>query len=91
MEVQGWEESGNVIMGNLVVTVEGTEGINEAVIVGAHYDVQNNLSHCWRGATGPYLVTSGADDNTSGTVGCLALLRRFSKIPPKKNDHCCPF
>jgi len=84
VEIQGWEESDNIIMGNFVVTVAGTEDTNEAVLVGAHYDVQNNLSHCWRGATGAYLVTSGADDNTSGTVGCLALLRRFSKAPPKK-------
>jgi Zn-dependent M28 family amino/carboxypeptidase len=51
--------------------------------VGAHYDVQNSLSDCWRGITGEYVVTQGADDNTSGTVGCLTLLRRFTKKPPK--------
>jgi len=51
--------------------------------VGAHYDVQNNLSGCWRGGYGGYLVTQGADDNTSGTVGCLTVLRRFTKNPPK--------
>jgi len=84
VEVQGIEQDYNVILSNLIVTVEGTEVKDKAVIVGAHYDVQNNLSFCWHGTKGDYKVTSGADDNTSGTVGCLALLRRFTKSPPKK-------
>jgi len=84
IEVQGMLQDRNIILSNLIVTVEGTEVKNEAVILGAHYDVQNNLSFCWHGTKGDYKVTSGADDNTSGTVGCLALLRRFTKSPPKK-------
>jgi len=86
VETQNWLESDTayIVMGNFVVTVEGTEEKDKAVIVGAHYDVQNSLSSCWRGALGDYIVTQGADDNTSGTVGCLALLRRFTKIPPKR-------
>jgi len=80
---QNWVLQDVIIYGNLVVIVEGTEEKEKAIIVGAHYDVQNNLSGCWRGGTGNYLVTQGADDNTSGTVGCLTLLRRFTKKPPK--------
>jgi hypothetical protein len=83
VDTQNWVENDVIIYGNLVVTVEGTEDKNRGIIVGAHYDVQNNLSNCWRGGEGGYLVTQGADDNTSGTVGCLTLLRRFTKKPPK--------
>jgi len=81
-ERQGFLYKNNIIMSNFVVTVEGTEVKDKVVIIGAHYDVQNNLSHCWRGCSGSYTVTSGADDNTSGVVGCLALLRRMSISPP---------
>eukprot|EP01123_Difflugia_compressa_P013940 TRINITY_DN6788_c0_g1_i1.p1 TRINITY_DN6788_c0_g1~~TRINITY_DN6788_c0_g1_i1.p1 ORF type:complete len:320 (-),score=56.35 TRINITY_DN6788_c0_g1_i1:31-960(-) len=84
VEHQGWVTGDNIIMSNFVVTVEGTEIKDKAVIVGAHYDVQNSLSNCWRGSVDGYVVTSGADDNTSGTVGCFALLRRFTKNPPKQ-------
>jgi Zn-dependent M28 family amino/carboxypeptidase len=81
---QEWfNEESLILYGNLVVSVEGTEDKQKAIIIGAHYDVQNSLSSCWRGTTGRYLVTQGADDNTSGTVGCLTLLRRFTKKPPK--------
>jgi len=83
VENQNWVAEDVIILGNLVVIVEGTEEKQKAIIVGAHYDVQNNLSSCWRGSGGNYLVTQGADDNTSGTVGCLTLLRRFTKKPPK--------
>jgi len=80
---QVWVEDDVLIYSNLVVTVEGTQEKEKAIIVGAHYDVQNNLSSCWRGRRGAYTVTQGADDNTSGTVGCLTLLRRLSTRPPK--------
>jgi hypothetical protein len=80
---QNWVEEEVIILGNLIVTVQGTDITDKAIVVGAHYDVQNNLSNCWKGSGGKYLVTQGADDNTSGTVGCLALLRRFTKKPPK--------
>jgi len=80
---QVWVEDDVLIYGNLVVIVEGNQEKEKAIIVGAHYDVQNNLSSCWRGRLGAYTVTQGADDNTSGTVGCLTLLRRLSTRPPK--------
>lgn len=87
------------------------------IVVGAHYDVQNNMSHCWMpseatrssakdlrghhdhhhhqdhddevkqgeeegegaGDGDEYVVTAGADDNGSGVVGCLVLVRRLAR------------
>jgi len=48
-------------------------------VIGAHYDVQNSESHCWRGSRESFLVTQGADDNGSGAVACVDLLRRFKE------------
>jgi len=73
---------------NLVVTIPATvipekkeDGEKEdpkIVVIGAHYDVQNSLSRCWSGnRKGNYTVTQGADDNSSGVIGCVALLRRL--------------
>jgi len=84
---QKWvkETKSGLEMANLVVTLEGTENNDEVMLFGAHYDVQNSLSGCWRGSDGPgYIVTQGADDNTSGTVACLALLKKFTIQPPKQ-------
>jgi len=61
---------------NLVVTIPGPS--EDLIVIGGHYDVQNSLSRCWHGTKGTeFLVTQGADDNGSGTVACIALLKRF--------------
>jgi Zn-dependent M28 family amino/carboxypeptidase len=39
---------------------------------------------CWHGSTDKYYCTQGADDNTSGVVGCLALVKLFK-------DKALPF
>eukprot|EP01098_Paradermamoeba_levis_P009414 TRINITY_DN3914_c0_g1_i2.p1 TRINITY_DN3914_c0_g1~~TRINITY_DN3914_c0_g1_i2.p1 ORF type:complete len:346 (+),score=112.49 TRINITY_DN3914_c0_g1_i2:103-1038(+) len=69
---------------NLIVTIPGEgEGKDEGerIVIGAHYDVQNSLSGCWLGTkTEGFLVTEGADDNTSGVVGCLLFLWRWKKL-----------
>jgi hypothetical protein len=89
------------------------------IVVGAHHDVQNNMSHCWMPSEATrssakdlrghndhhhhhhhhqqdhgdevkqgeeeeekddeYVVTAGADDNGSGVVGCLVLVRRLAR------------
>lgn len=92
---------------NVIVTLPGSSHPDAQgdIVIGAHHDVQNNLSHCWmppqdvkgqRPAkhlhhsreeekeecdTGDsrYVATAGADDNGSGVVGCLALLRRLAR------------
>ena len=50
---------------NLEVEILGTVRPDEIVVVGAHYDT--------------HIGTPGANDNTSGIAGLLALARRFSK------------
>jgi len=76
--LQSWTHRG-IDFNNLVVTIEGSdpELKDQIVIVGAHYDVQNSLSGCWRGKTDEFYATQGADDNGSGTIGCMALLKRW--------------
>eukprot|EP01121_Diplochlamys_sp_Union-15-3_P006288 TRINITY_DN16790_c0_g1_i1.p1 TRINITY_DN16790_c0_g1~~TRINITY_DN16790_c0_g1_i1.p1 ORF type:complete len:346 (-),score=35.73 TRINITY_DN16790_c0_g1_i1:22-1059(-) len=85
---------------NLAVTVPGSDHIlsNEIIYTGAHYDVQNNMSSCWHGDVrvspkassdhikSQYVATQGADDNTSGVVGCLAILRKIKRegVPLKR-------
>jgi len=90
VEVQQWQQSAKVKKGsgevvdvtyrNVVVTVPGFLPVEEqqVIIVGAHHDTQNSLSSCWHGSKDKgYLPTVGADDNTSGVVGCLVLLHRI--------------
>jgi hypothetical protein len=59
---------------NLEVEIPGTTQPEEIVIVGAHYDTVRG--------------TSGADDNTSGIAGTLALARRFAH---RKTDRTLRF
>ena len=83
---------------NLIVTIPGADPIQKQFLLyfGAHYDVQNNMSRCWRGdqrvgqkdsseqQLKDYQVTAGADDNTSGVLSLLFLLRFFKLNPPAK-------
>eukprot|EP01124_Arcella_intermedia_P003537 TRINITY_DN1194_c0_g1_i1.p1 TRINITY_DN1194_c0_g1~~TRINITY_DN1194_c0_g1_i1.p1 ORF type:complete len:437 (+),score=59.37 TRINITY_DN1194_c0_g1_i1:29-1312(+) len=84
VEQQRWKQEDGLPMANLIVTLEGSENKEQAVIFGAHYDVQNSLSPCWRGSKGAYMATQGADDNASGTVACVALLKKFTVQQPKQ-------
>jgi hypothetical protein len=61
---QEYEVSG-VLCANLEVEILGTSRPGEVVVVGAHYDTVHG--------------SPGADDNTSGVAGVLALARHFSK------------
>lgn len=77
----GKMKSSEVPYENLVITIRGSEFPLETIILGAHYDVQNSFSKCWTGReSGPdsYVATDGADDNGSGVIGCMALLRKFA-------------
>eukprot|EP01129_Flabellula_baltica_P006646 TRINITY_DN2507_c0_g1_i1.p1 TRINITY_DN2507_c0_g1~~TRINITY_DN2507_c0_g1_i1.p1 ORF type:complete len:309 (+),score=41.33 TRINITY_DN2507_c0_g1_i1:49-975(+) len=74
-------ENYDITYRNVVVEIAGMTNSRDYVLIGAHYDVQNSLSHCWRGTIGKYAVTQGADDNGSGTVCCLELVRRFKEFP----------
>eukprot|EP00475_Leptophrys_vorax_P000710 TRINITY_DN10396_c0_g1_i1.p1 TRINITY_DN10396_c0_g1~~TRINITY_DN10396_c0_g1_i1.p1 ORF type:complete len:475 (+),score=154.86 TRINITY_DN10396_c0_g1_i1:29-1426(+) len=69
---------------NLMVTLfsPNAQESSKFVVFGSHYDVQNNASECWREKNNAkeYRVTSGADDNGSGVVGLLMLLRRIAKF-----------
>jgi len=72
--------TGNTVpLANLIVTLPSTTGGDRTLLVGAHYDVQNSQSMCWHGSTDKYYCTQGADDNTSGVVGCLALVKLFAQ------------
>eukprot|EP01119_Soliformovum_irregulare_P005717 TRINITY_DN17467_c0_g1_i1.p1 TRINITY_DN17467_c0_g1~~TRINITY_DN17467_c0_g1_i1.p1 ORF type:complete len:311 (+),score=49.02 TRINITY_DN17467_c0_g1_i1:280-1212(+) len=89
---QEWTETHNgkeVPFMNLIVRFAGSVQPDHCIVVGAHYDVQNSLSLCWRGTDEPYTVTPGADDNTSGVVGCLAIIHHLShhhRAPSKTVD-----
>ncbi len=58
---------------------------HEAVVVGAHYD------HL--GARGDTLIFNGADDNSSGTAGLLAIADAFAASPkrPRRTVVFCAF
>jgi hypothetical protein len=58
---------------NVVAVIHGT--VNEAVIIGAHYD------HL---GTDGKKVFCGADDNASGTAVVIEMARRFAKKPAKR-------
>lgn len=78
---QEWTETQNgkeIPLMNLIVRFVGNIQPDRCIVVGAHYDVQNSLSLCWRGTEEPYTVTPGADDNTSGVVGCLAIIHHLA-------------
>jgi len=68
---------------NVVITVPGTlrEKDQQVMVVGAHHDTQNSWSPCWHGKRekDSFLATPGADDNTSGVIGCLTLLYRIKQ------------
>jgi hypothetical protein len=54
---------------------------SEALVIGAHFDVQNNWSDAWKGKDdsdekSPFVATEGADDNGSGVIGLLDFLSR---------------
>ena len=57
---------GDKLCVNLVTEIRGTTRPEEIVVVGAHYDTEEQS------------VTPGADDNASGVAGLLALMRRFN-------------
>jgi len=74
---------------NVVITIPGTLPPEQQnlIILGAHHDTQNSMSHCWHGTQETdYIATVGADDNTSGVVGCLTLLYRLKKKSIKLNN-----
>lgn len=78
--------TGNTVqLANLIVTLPSSTGDTRTLLVGAHYDVQNSQSMCWHGSTDKYYCTQGADDNTSGVVGCLALVKLLAQ------DKSLPF
>lgn len=52
---------------NVIAELPGAGGVDEIVIVGAHYDAE--------------VKTPGADDNASGVAGMLELARRFAGRP----------
>jgi hypothetical protein len=133
IERQSWTKHFNdglaLRLTNLVVSFPGLQQLDSSaddapaperpgdIVVGAHHDVQNNMSHCWMpsestrssakdlrghhdhhhhqdhddevkqgeeegeggGDADEYVVTAGADDNGSGVVGCLVLVRRLAR------------
>jgi len=80
-KIKGKDER-EVQYNNLIVTLHSDTGnSDDVIVVGAHYDVQNSYSSCWRGKDKEYVCTAGADDNGSGVVAALAILRRL------KNDN----
>jgi hypothetical protein len=56
---------------NLEVSVSGTDGGGDTVVVGAHYDTIDG--------------TVGADDNATGVAAVLELARKFHGSKPRKN------
>jgi len=94
-EIQEWQRTTKIKKGpysgedftftyrNVIVTVPGTlpKEQQKIIVIGAHHDTQNSWSSCWHGAQGDYQATVGADDNTSGVVGCLVLLKKLKNKP----------
>ncbi|MDB5037560.1 MAG: peptidase family m28 [Bacteriovoracaceae bacterium] len=76
---------GSIELTNLIVNGPAASTSAPTLIIGAHYDSINSDSGSWMDRHGRYRATPGADDNGSGVVALLTLLKRFRSIAPKLN------